>query len=54
MEFNIRKANIQDLLELKELEKSCFDETIRENFQFVLNSYKQKQNLHRTQHFHQI
>lgn len=38
MEFNIRKATIDDIVGLKELEKSCFDETIRENFEFVLLS----------------
>ena len=38
MEFNIRKASLKDKEELKGLEKACFDETIRENFDFVLNS----------------
>ena len=38
MEFNIRKATIDDIIGLKELEKACFDEHIRENFEYVLNS----------------
>ena len=38
MEFIIRKATIDDIVGLKELEKACFDETIRENFEFVLLS----------------
>jgi len=38
MEFSIRKATINDVLNLKSLEKKCFDEHIRENFEFVLNS----------------
>jgi len=38
MEFNIRKASIDDIENLKILEKACFDEHIRENFEFVLKS----------------
>jgi len=38
MEFNIRSAEIHDIEGLKELEKACFDEHIRENFEFVLKS----------------
>lgn len=38
MEFNIRKADIKDIDKLKTLEAECFDETIRENFEFVLSS----------------
>ncbi len=38
MEFTIRLADINDVIQLKELEKQCFDEHIRENFEFVLKS----------------
>lgn len=36
--FNIRKATIEDIVELKKLEAKCFDERIRENFSFVLEN----------------
>ena len=36
--FNIRKATIEDVVELKKLEAKCFDERIRENFSFVLEN----------------
>lgn len=36
--FNIRKATIEDIVELKKLEAKCFDERIRENFIFVLEN----------------
>ena len=36
--LNIRKATIEDIVELKKLEAKCFDERIRENFSFVLEN----------------
>lgn len=36
--LNIRKATIEDIVELKKLEAKCFDERIRENFRFVLEN----------------
>lgn len=36
--LNIRKATIEDIVELKKLEANCFDERIRENFSFVLEN----------------
>lgn len=36
--LNIRKATIEDIVELKKLEAKCFDERIRENFNFVLEN----------------
>ena len=38
MEFNIRIAQVKDLAGLRSLEKDCFDDHVRENFEFVLNS----------------
>lgn len=37
-DLNIRKATIEDIVELKKLETKCFDERIRENFSFVLEN----------------
>lgn len=37
-DLNIRKATIEDIVELKKLEAKCFDERIRENFSFVLEN----------------
>ena len=36
--FSLKKAEIDDAVEMKALEKKCFDETIRENFDFVLSN----------------
>ena len=41
MEFKIRRAELSDIEVLKDLEKKCFDEHIRENFEFVLTSKNQ-------------
>ncbi len=38
MENNIRKATINDIEDLKKIEELNFDKTIRENFEFVINS----------------
>lgn len=42
MNYVIREAIYDDIYNLKQLEESCFDEKIRENFEFVLKSSSHK------------